>query len=61
MGININGTNKINIILIGIYTTYSILYQIPLLNAHPIPLASSLIGMPKTQALFDERSLIEFM
>ena len=61
MGLNINVINETNIILIAIYITYSILSRLPLPNVLPVPLSRKINTGAKTQALFDERSLIEFM
>ena len=47
MSININVTNKTNTLIIAIYSTYSVLSQLPIHNALYVPLAINLIGMMK--------------
>ena len=47
MGININGINKANIILIAIYITSFVFSQFYVLNVLPVLLASTLIQIPR--------------
>ena len=50
MGENIDEINDTNIILNGKYITYSILFKFCPPKVCPVPFASDLISMPKTEA-----------
>ena len=54
MGININGINRANIILIAINITYSVLLWIPLPNVLSVPLVSNLTWIKKSGAFWWE-------
>ena len=52
MGININGINITNVMLISIYRTYSKISWFPLPNVISVPLAIKLIGITKHRQFF---------
>ena len=61
MGINIYEIDWTKIIMISIYSTYSILYWLPLPKVCPKPLTRNLTRITKNRLFFEERSFIGFI